>query len=211
MRDPIGYEEWGGGMGTSGTYSEWNDWTLREGFVNVVGGVGAYLHSNHAAIGDILVMHAPGWNFGDNLGGHGGVERLEKATFLLASGPGIEPGGLSSVSPQGSRHTPTLLDLAPTALEWLGHSRQDFESFAREEFPQYLDSWIRSQREDILLHLDGMDAMERGRKEAQLEELSLEPLLPRIERLLRFVDADRQATLEALKPSSILGNSLELR
>jgi hypothetical protein len=205
-RDPAGYDEWGGGRGTSGTYSEWNDWTLREDLVNVVGGVGSYFHSSHPAIGDVLVMHAPGWNFGDNLGGHGGVERLEKTTFLLASGPGIAAGEL-----QSGHHSPTLLDLAPTALEWLGHSREEFESFAREEFPQYLDSWIRSQREDILSHLDHMDSLERAREEADLEALSLEPLRPRIERLLRFIDADRERTVAGLKPSPMLGNSLELR
>jgi hypothetical protein len=210
-RDPLGYEEWGRGEGTSGTYNEWNGWTLREDYVNVVGGVGAYLYSAHSAVGDVLLMHASGWNFGDNLGGHGGVHRLEKTTFLLASGPGLSPGELDSVAAGGgSRHRPTLLDLAPTALEWLGHSREDFESFGREEFPRYLDSWIRSQREDILSHLDRMDSLERAKAEAEMEELSLEPLRPRIRRLLQFIDAERTSTLEGLEPAALLGNSLEL-
>jgi hypothetical protein len=210
-RDPLGYEDWGRGEGTSGTYNEWNDRTLEEGYVNAVGGVGAYLYSTHSSIGDVLLMHATGWNFGDNLGGHGGVHRLEKTTFLLASGPGIEPGELRSVAARGgSYHSPTLLDLAPTALEWLGRSREEFESFGREEFPSYLDSWIRSQREDILSHLDRMDSLERAKADVEMEELSLETLAPRIERLLLFIESERVATVKSLGPSPLLGNSLEL-
>jgi hypothetical protein len=210
-RDPLGYDEWGRGEGSSGTYNEWNDRTLREDYVNVVGGLGAYLYSAHSAIGDVLVMHASGWNFGDNLGGHGGIHRLEKTTLLLASGPSIAPGELRSVSASsGSHHSPTLLDLAPTALEWLGHSREDFESFGRDEFPRYLDSWIRSQREEILSHLDRMDSLERARTEVEMEELSLASLRPRIERLLLFIEADREETVGGLAPSPLLGNSLEL-
>jgi len=210
-RDPLGYEEWGRGEGSSGSYDEWNDRTLREDYVNVVGGVGAYLYSNHSAIGDVLLMHASGWNFGDNLGGHGGVHRLEKTTFLLASGPRIVPGELRSVTAEGdARHFPTLLDLAPTALEWLGHSREEFEAFGRNEFPLYLDSWIRAQRGEILSHLDRMDSLERAKEDADMEELSLQPLRPRIERLLLFIEADRQATVESAKAPKLLGNSLEL-
>jgi hypothetical protein len=210
-RDPLGYERWGRGEGSSGSYNEWNDRTLRERYVNVVGGVGAYLYSNHPAIGDVLLMHAPGWNFGDNLGGHGGIHRLEKTTFLLASGPGIVPGELRSLAADGdSRHSPTLLDLAPTALEWLGHSREDFEAFGRDEFPRYLDSWIRSQRAGILSQIDRMDSLERAKADAEMEELSLQPLLPRIERLLLFVEAEREATIERARAPKLLGNSLEL-
>ncbi len=210
-RDPLGYEEWGRGGGSSGTYNDWNDRTLREDYVNVVGGVGAYLYSNHPAIGDVLLMHATGWNFGDNLGGHGGVHRLEKTTFLLASGPGIVPGELRSVTADGrSRHSPTLLDLAPTALEWLGHSREDFEAFGREDFPRYLDSWILSQRSEILSHLDRMDSLERAKADAAMEELSLQPLFPWIERLLLFVEAGRETTIESARAPELLGNSLDL-
>jgi hypothetical protein len=210
-RDPLGYEEWGRDGGSSGSYNEWNDRTLSEDYVNVVGGVGAYLYSTHPAIGDVLLMHASDWNFGDNLGGHGGVHRLEKTTFLLASGPGIESGELWSVAAGGgSQHSPTLLDLTPTALEWLGHSREEFEAFGREEFPRYLDSWIRSQRGEILSHLDRTDSLERARADAEMEELSLEPLLPRIERLLLFIEAEREAWIEGSRAPKLLGNSLEL-
>jgi hypothetical protein len=155
-------------------------------------------------------MHAPGWNFGDNLGGHGGVERLEKTTLLLASGPGIEPGDLVSVSTGGARHSPTLLDLAPTALEWLGHSRAEFEAFGRDEFPRYLDSWIGSQRREILSHLDRMDSLERAKADAEMESLSLAPLLPRIQRLLLFIEVERESAAERARSAPLLGNSLEL-
>ena len=210
-RDPLGYEEWGRGEGTSGSYNEWNDRTLHEDYVNVVGGVGAYLYSNHSAIGDVLLTHASGWNFGDNLGGHGGVHRLEKTTFLLASGPGIVPGELRAVTAEGNaRHFPTLLDLTPTALEWLGHSREEFAVFGRDEFPRYLDSWIRSQRGEILSHVDRMDSLERAKAGAAMEELSLQPLLPRIERLLLFIEAGRETTIESARAPKLLGNSLDL-
>lgn len=207
LRDPLGYEKWNG---SSGNYNEWNDWTLREKHVNAVGGVGSYLCSDHPAIGDVLLMHAPGWNFGDNLGGHGGIERLEKTTFLLASGPGLSRGELRSIASDGKHHSPTLLDLAPTALEWLGHSREDFEKFGREEFPRYLDSWVRAQRGEILAHLDRMDSIERARDDAGLESLTLAPLRPRIERLLLFVEADREAAVAGAASPKLLGNSLEL-
>jgi hypothetical protein len=43
-----------------------------------------------------------------------------------------------------------------------------------------------------------------------MEELSLEPLLPRIERLLAFIEVDREATIEGSRAPKLLGNSLEL-
>jgi hypothetical protein len=205
--DPLGYEAWGKGEGSFGTYREWNDRTLGEDYVNAVGGMGAYLLSSHSAIGDVVVMHASGWNFGDNLGGHGGLHRFEKTTFLLASGPGIEPGELRA---RGG-HAPTLLDLTPTALEWLGYSAADLEAFGAQEFSAYLDSWIRSQRAEILSHLDGATSFEKAKKEAGVPDLSLKPLLPRIERLLLFIEAEREATLARLEPGRLAGSALELR
>ena len=92
--DPLGYEAWGSGEGTFGTYNEWNDRTIDARYVNVVGGMGAYLYSSNPAIGDVIALHASDWNFGENLGGHGGVHRGEKKTFMLVSGPGLDPGEL---------------------------------------------------------------------------------------------------------------------
>jgi hypothetical protein len=226
-KDPLGYERWGSGEGTNGTYQEWNDRTLHQDYVNVVGGIGAYLYSSEPAIGDLLVMHATGWNFGDNLGGHGGVHRFEKTTFLLASGPGIEPGALYArgrfrTDPRGelelevegtpaSLHAPTLLDLTPTALDWLGYSGEELESFARDGFSLYLDRWVGAQRGEILYHLDSMDALERAKAENHLQDLTLKPLLPRIERLLAFVETDGAAARKDLLPRRLEGNLLELR
>ena len=131
--------------------------------------------------------------------------------WLLASGPGIRPGDLRSGAEYGSINAPTLLDLAPTALDWLGYSREEYERFGREEFPRYLESWIRSQRSEILSQLDAMDSLERARKEANLETLSLAPLLPRIERLLLFIETDRDQTLSSLRARPMQGNLLELK
>lgn len=221
-KDPLGYQRWGAGEGTSGTYQEWNDRTLREDYVNVVGGIGAYLYSDNPAIGDVLATHATGWNFGDNLGGHGGVHRYEKTTFVLASGPGIAAGdlfarGRARTGPGGElvaddtlRQAPTLLDLTPTALEWLGYSGSDLEEFARDGFPGYLNRWIRAQRGEILSHLDRMDALERAKAEENLDGLSLKPLVPEIGRLLAFVEADREA-VSSLQPHELQGNALEIR
>ncbi len=132
--DPLGYGAWGAGEGTYGTYNEWNDRTIDASYVNVVGGMGAYLYSSNPAIGDVVVLHASDWNFGENLGGHGGVHRGEKKTFMLVSGPGLVPGaGLGAgelraqaryrstadgaLEPAVSEtHVPTLLDIVPTAL-----------------------------------------------------------------------------------------------
>jgi hypothetical protein len=226
--DPLGYGEWGAGDGTYGTYNEWNDRSLKAGsrgvYANVVGGIGAYLHSDNPAIGDVLVTAAPDWNFGDNRGGHGGVLRDEKTTFLLVSGPDVRPGELrararwrtredgSIVEASGDdTHLPTLLDIAPTTLTWLGYDRDEVTSFGRDGFRRYLEQWIRSQRQDILSHLDGMDSLDKARAESGMEQLSLTPLKPEIERLLLFVDSDVETTLGKLDPRPMMGNELVLR
>lgn len=222
-RDPLGYERFGRGGGTAGTYNEWVDWTLEDRYQNAVAGMGAYLRSDNPAIGDVLVMHAAGWNFGDNRGGHGGLFRDEKTTVLLASGPGIvsgelfsrarfrsAPGGRILDAARAARHAPTLLDLTPTALEWLGYSRSELERFARDEFPEAFDAWVRSQPRDILDHLDAMRDLDEARSEAGLENVSLAPLLPRVARLLAFIETDREAARERLQARPLLGNELEL-
>jgi hypothetical protein len=52
--------------------------------------------------------------------------------------------------------------------------------------------------------------VERVRADVEMEELSLEPLLPRIERLLLFIEADREATVKSSRAPKLLGNALEL-
>lgn len=220
--DPLGYEEWGRGGGTYGTYNEWNDRTIGRDYVNVVGGMGAYLYSNNPAIGDVVVTHATSWNFGENAGGHGGVHRGEKRTILLVSGPGVTPGALEArarfrstpdgeiVRDENGAHVPTLLDIAPTALRYLGYAPSELEDFAEEEFEDYLDGWIRAQHGDILSHLESMSSVDKVRDGAGISELSLDPLMPRIARLLEFVGASREETLTRVVPRPILGNELIL-
>ena len=219
-KDPLGYERWGKDGGTYGTYNEWNDRTVRERYVNAVAGMGAYLYSSNPSIGDLVVLHAPGWNFGGNLGGHGGLERGEKTTFMLVSGPGVIPGKLRarsrfSASPDGTitavdagRHVPTLLDVTPTALRWLGYSREELDRFAQDGFLSYWDEWDRAQQADILEHLGTMRSLDKAKSKAGLAELSLDRLRPRISRLLEFVGRGR--TLERLDSRPSLGNELIL-
>ncbi|GMR22889.1 MAG: hypothetical protein BMS9Abin37_1268 [Acidobacteriota bacterium] len=220
--DPLGYEAWGRGDGTFGTYNEWNDRTIDNDYVNVVGGMGTYLYSTNPAIGDVVVMHATGWNFGENLGGHGGVHGGEKRTVMLVSGPGVGPGELrararhattedgSVVEVEGKTHVPTLLDIVPSALSFLGYAPDELDAFAENEFEPYLDEWIRSQHDDILDHFATMSSVEKAKDEAGLPELSLEPLMPRISRLLDFLGTSREETLTRLAPRPTLGNELIL-
>ncbi|HJS73179.1 MAG TPA: hypothetical protein VJ921_02745, partial [Vicinamibacteria bacterium] len=87
---------------------------------------------------------------------------------------------------------------------------EELEAFGRDEFPRYLDSWVRSQRREILSHLDRMDSLQRAKSDAGMEGLSLAPLSPRIERLLLFIEAEREAAVEGAQSAPLLGNSLEL-
>ncbi len=223
VNDPLGYEAWGAGEGTYGTYNEWNDRTIDAPYVNVVGGMGAYLYSSNPAIGDVVVLHATDWNFGENLGGHGGVHRGEKKTFMLVSGPGLDPGELRAqaryrstedgeLEPAVSEtHVPTLLDIVPTALAWLGYAPSELDRFAVDGFEEHLDTWIRAQRGDILRNLDEMSSLEKAREEVGVPTLTLEPLRPRLTRLLEFIESNREDTLRRLSERPHLGNELILK
>src|SRR5262249_15327560 len=145
--DPLAYGDLADGRWR--TYNEWNDLSVerQHAYHNAVAGMGAYLYSTNSSIGDITAMHAQGWNFGDNAGGHGGLDRDEKLTAMMISGPGITPGALMSevrVGGEGSvRPTnPTVLDIAPTVLRWLGYGDHALEDFARGDFPAHLDAWV---------------------------------------------------------------------
>ena len=191
-RDPLGYEELGRGEGTFGTYSEWNDRSAKPDsahvYHNAVAGVGAYLYSNNPAIGDVLVLHSSGWNFGNNGSGHGGIHRGEKKTVMLVSGPGVNPEGiLMARGIDGQIHYPTLLDMTPTALAWLGYPQDGLESFSREGFAEYLIAWNRAQRGDILEQIGGVDDVQRALDEAGFSDLRIEKFSDRLERLLKFV------------------------
>ncbi len=197
--DPLGYGELGLGGGTWGTYAEWNDRSVerRHAFHNVVAGVGSYLYSSNPSIGDLTVMHAAGWNFGGNSGGHGGVHREEKLTVMLVSGPGIAPGELMAKARNASRGPravparhlthPTVLDVAPTALAWLGFGETALEDFEREDFPGHLSAWVAAQRADVLGNLDRVENLNQALREAGFGELRISRFRERLARLLAFL------------------------
>jgi len=201
--DPLGYDPLGRGEGTVGTYREWNDRSVASGsghlFHNAVAGVGSYLYSDNPAIGDLLVFHRRDWNFGDNAAGHGGIHADEKKTILLVSGRDVGTGAL--VAPQRYRtlgdgsvvpsedgfHEPTLLDIAPTALVWLGLPEDSLEAFGRRGFREYWRNWNRSQRDDILAQLGGVESIGNALEEAGFSDFRIEQFRGRLARLLDFV------------------------
>jgi hypothetical protein len=165
--DPLGLNlgdhEW-----HSGTYNEWADRSVKQHdyYRNAVAGMGSYLYSKNPSIGDITVMHRQGWNFGDNSGGHGGLNDEEKRTLMMVSGPGIKasnnlfatshyvvadstkPESSVVFDPIGHEVFPTVVDSGPTALQWLGYGDQALGNFARESFEGYFKDWTQSQRRD---------------------------------------------------------------
>ena len=165
--DPLGLS-FGDHDWHSGTYNEWVDRSVKQHdyYRNPVAGMGAYLYSKNPAIGDITVMHRQGWNFGDNSGGHGGLNQEEKQTLMMVSGPAIKAGNnLTAVGhyavkdaknpetslvydAKGREVYPTVVDPAPTALEWLGYGDQALGNFARQNFEPYLVEWTRNQNRD---------------------------------------------------------------
>ena len=75
--DPLGYfSSYPHPMkGSFFSFEEWNDFSVEQQhyYPNVVGGMGTYLYSTNPALGDVLVMHSQGWNFGAYAGNHGGI------------------------------------------------------------------------------------------------------------------------------------------
>jgi hypothetical protein len=162
--DPLGLG-FGDRNWRTGTYSEWTDRSVRQKdyYRNAVAGMGSYLYSTNPSIGDITVMHRQGWNFGDNSGGHGGLHREEKQTLMMVSGPGIKPasdlfatGHYAVEDPSkpetrvvfnqtGRQVYPTVLDPAPTALQWLGYGDRALGDFARTSFESYFKEWTDEQ------------------------------------------------------------------
>ena len=197
-RDPLGYGQLGRGAGTTGTYNEWNDLSVAAGadhyYHNAVAGIGSYLYSSNPAIGDLLITHSQGWNFGDNGGGHGGIHRGEKLTFMMVSGPGVAPGELLARSRSGT-HAPTLLDIAPTTLDWLDYPDDALDRFARDGFEPYLRKWVGSQQSDILAHLGGIEEIDQALTEAGFSDFRIEQFHRRLERLLLFVSPPEGASL----------------
>jgi hypothetical protein len=149
-----------------GTYHQWMTESVDEGYSrhNVVAGMGSYLYSKNPAIGDIIITHATDWNFGDNGGGHGGLHRDEKLTFMMMSGPDVKTktqgGVLKTLVPyQANPLTgeieerpflshPSLLDLAPTLLKALGYREDELTRYAQSgAFAKHLQEWFDLQRD----------------------------------------------------------------
>ena len=165
--DPLGLEL-GDRNWHSGTYSEWTDRSVRQHdyYRNAVAGMGSYLYSKNPSIGDITVMHRQGWNFGDNSGGHGGLHQEEKQTIMMVSGPNVKAGdnltatghySVADPSRPDSRVVyaeagrpvyPTVVDPAPTALQWLGYGDKALGNFARNGFESYLKDWTAAQNRE---------------------------------------------------------------
>lgn len=198
-RDPLGYGDLGRGEGTWGTHAEWNDRSVerRHAYHNAVAGMGSNLYSANPSIGDVTLMHAQGWNFAGNSGGHGGLHREEKLSVLMVSGPGIAPGELMAVARHASEGArvvtarttthPTVLDVAPTALVWLGFDETALGDFAREGFAEHLRAWIAAQREDLLGNLDDVENLNQALREAGFSELRISRFRGRLARLLAFL------------------------
>lgn len=200
-RDPLDYGEYAKGRGTYLSYDSWNDLSIKNGFNyhNVVAGMGAYLYSNNPTIGDITVMHATGWNFGDNNGGHGGVHRNEKLSVMMASAPKLDPSELFSIVKTRVQFTqsqgrqvmsnkssyPTVLDVAPTAIRWLGYPERSLTEFSQSGFTEYYSRWNARQRGELLE--GGLRLIQTLAKKEQELPIDTGMIREDVERLLQFV------------------------
>jgi hypothetical protein len=219
--DPLDYGNLGRGEGSWGTYEEWNDRSVegRHAYHNVVAGMGSYLYSANPSIGDVTVVHAQGWNFGGNSAGHGGVHREEKLSVLMVSGPGIAPGELMASASRMTRDAravatrrlthPTVLDVAPTALAWLGMGDTALADFERGGFPEHLAAWVAAQRGDILGNLDEVENLNQALRKAGFSKLRVSRFRERLARLLAFLP-DEPPTLPDPASARADGNLLVL-
>ncbi len=183
-KDPLGYlsvtrDESGKPVELSGTYNEWNDRSIVADhyYHNVVAGMGSFLYSNNPAIGDLTLMHSQGWSYGKSAGGHGGLHKEEKLTLMLFSGPEIAAGELKATShfrtgedgqivQQDWETNPTVVDMAPTVLNWLGHGEKALSDFARSDFPKRLQEWASKQQADVHANANNLDGVEEAMKKA---------------------------------------------
>ncbi len=196
-RDPLGYfSVFPHPMkGSFHSFEEWNDFSVeqRHCYPNVVGGIGTYFYSRNPALGDVLIMHSQGWNFGAYAGNHGGIHRGEKRTFLLVSGPTVTEGPLMARNFQGEIHYPTLLDMAPTALEWLGYGSQALTRFSREGFRAYLEEWRKNQRGEAAAYYTKIPDFSEFLREIHLGSLKLEDFREEVFQALEFMETQEYA------------------
>lgn len=95
--------------------------------------------------------------------------------------------GRVSVLEQRTETHPTLLDLAPTALEWLGYGEQALSRFSRSGFESHLIRWVSAQRAEILAHLGDLDDFQEALNEAGLENFQVSVFRRRLTRLFQFL------------------------
>ncbi len=211
----------------TGTYREWNELSLKSKHLyhNAVAGMGRYLYSKNDAVGDILIQHTPGFNFGDNDGGHGGILRDEKLTIMIASHPNMAQGELwaqqtycsdqDSVSSCVNQKThPTVLDLAPTILQFLDPKakRNALGEFATSPlYSSHLKSWLTNQKVEILTHYE--DALLIMQKHADFVRtpLNFNTLHSYLARVLKvFSSDDLLNQVSSLKNVEVEGDMLDL-
>jgi hypothetical protein len=190
--DPLAYMTAGAVAPQGGTWNNWNEWSINEKhyYHNVVAGMGSFLYSSNPSIGDIVLMRSQGWNFGENNGGHGGVHREEMLTFMLATGAGITPGKLLATDADEVQRHATLLDIAPTVLKALGHPDSALTDFAQNGFEQHLNRWVKSQKQDVLNHFNGLKDLQQAMNEANVGTIDFDELTAQVSRLLNFMPTE---------------------
>ena len=145
--------------------------------------------------------------------------------MLLASGPQIKRGALQSESfyrttsgPQGEvqvvetrdRTHPTLLDIIPTALVWLGYGEEALSRFSRNGFESHLAEWTSRQKSELLVQLGSVTDLQRALTEVGLDGFDTDRFRNRLRRLLQFVP-ERPPDLPDYRDYREDGNLLLLR
>jgi hypothetical protein len=137
----------------------------------------------------------------------------------MVSGPGIAPGELMASASRMTRDAravatrrlthPTVLDVAPTALAWLGMGDTALADFERGGFPEHLAAWVAAQRGDILGNLDEVENLNQALRKAGFSKLRVSRFRERLARLLAFLP-DEPPTLPDPASARADGNLLVL-
>lgn len=212
-KDPLGYVQDGLKLPQGGDYNDWNDLSVKnkQYYHNAVAGMGSILYSNNPAFGDITLMRSQGWDFGENNGGHGGIHREEKLTFTMVAGPGVSSGKLMSKTDDGKVTNPTLLDISPTVLNYLGYGEKALTEFSRDGFPEYWRNWNKSQKMDIVNHYGNMDEIVKQLDNAGTGPIDLSGFKPALQELLRFMPKDIPGILPDYEHTQEDGNQMILK
>lgn len=212
--------------GITKTYNEWNDIASKNNhyYKNVVSGMGSYLYSKNAGIGDIVVMHSQNWNFGENAAGHGGIHHGEKNIFMMVSGAGAGAGEelmstprFKSIKKEGKtivvnadsstqKHYPTIVDIPTSILSWLGHGNNALTNYSREkQFITDWRNWNRKQRTNIISNLDNVDGVNEFIKSYGFS-LKLSDFKEEVKEIFKFLPTDVPKILPDYNESHEDGN-----